>query len=254
MYVKLFRSILNSTVWLEDDKTLRVWLTLLLLSEADGIVRVSIPGLAKEARVEVTEAKEALKKLEQPDPESQSQKEDGKRIIRLGKDTVWLIVNFSQYRKIKNSETRREYMREYMREYRKKNGDVNSCKPKLIQEEEESEEEKEKISCAESSSTLEPVFTFPVVGGTKKTWHLTQKKFDEYVETYPALDVHEEMRKALQWLRDNTLNQKTARGMTRFLGGWLGRAQNRGGRGSTSNPKDPNYVNPDNQKYLDLYK
>jgi len=161
---------------MEDDKTLRVWLTLLLLAESDGIVRVSVPGLAKEACVTFGEAKASLAKLEAPDAESQSQKEEGRRILRLGDDTVWMIVNFEMYRKIRNAESRREYMREYMRDYRGKQKvlTVNTCKPLLAQEEEEEEESNEESKTPK-----------PPKGASKKTPNKYPDDFAAFLKVYP---------------------------------------------------------------------
>lgn len=72
------------------------------------------------------------------------------------------------------------------------------------------------------------VLMFPTTGAGPKQWALTKDKLDEYQTTYPDLDVMAECRKALQWLNDNTSRRKTATGMTKFLGGWLMRTQNRG--------------------------
>ena len=65
----------------------------------------------------------------------------------------------------------------------------------------------------------------------KKLWHLPQAKLDEYTEAFPKLDVDAEFRKAAQWLNDNPDRRKTAKGMTRFLGNWLGRAKPGASRG-----------------------
>ena len=87
--------------------------------------------------------------------------------------------------------------------------------------------------CSDPSGESEPpteepspvVMTFPTVGQHSKTWQLTQAKLDEYREAYPGVDVESECRKALQWCRDNTQKRKTPTGMPRFLGKWLGKAQ-----------------------------
>lgn len=81
------------------------------------------------------------------------------------------------------------------------------------------------------------LLTFPTVGGEVKEWHLRQSKLAEYREAFPGLDALAECRKALQWLRDNPSRQKTPRGMARFLGSWLGRAQDRGA--PAGNPARP---------------
>lgn len=79
-----------------------------------------------------------------------------------------------------------------------------------------------------SASSVPPeiVLTFPT-DGKPRQWSLTQTKLDEYRESFPSLDVLAECRNARQWILDNATRRKTATGMPKFLGGWLGRAQNR---------------------------
>ena len=64
--------------------------------------------------------------------------------------------------------------------------------------------------------------TFPLKNGTD--WLLDPAKRQEWVDLYGAELVDLELRKALQWLRDNEGRRKTERGMVRFLGKWLMRA------------------------------
>ena len=45
-YTKLFNSILQSTIWREDDKTRIVWITLLAMADKNGIAETSLPSLA----------------------------------------------------------------------------------------------------------------------------------------------------------------------------------------------------------------
>lgn len=71
---------------------------------------------------------------------------------------------------------------------------------------------------------LIPRMVFPVLGGV--SWKLLESKASEYESTYLGVDVNAELRKALQWLRDNPRNVKTPQGMPRFLNNWLARAQN----------------------------
>jgi hypothetical protein len=72
---------------------------------------------------------------------------------------------------------------------------------------------------------------FPCLDG--ESFSLTESKAREYEETYLAIDVAAELRRALQWCRDNPRNIKTVSGMPRFLGNWLGKEQNRAGRVQT---------------------
>lgn len=89
--------------------------------------------------------------------------------------------------------------------------------------------------------TISTRMVFPVLGG--ESWSLSESKATEYESTYVGLDVNAELRKALQWLRDNPRNVKTASGMPRFLNNWLGRAQNSSRRVATNGrletPTDP---------------
>ena len=73
------------------------------------------------------------------------------------------------------------------------------------------------------------VMEFPTKGKNAKPFKLRQDKFDEYLEAFPAVDVAQELRNALQWLRDNPAKAKTERGMLAFLTRWLTRVQNSGG-------------------------
>ena len=50
-FVKVHSSILDSSVWLEDDRTRIVWFTLMAMADRDGRVEASVPGLANRARV-----------------------------------------------------------------------------------------------------------------------------------------------------------------------------------------------------------
>ena len=65
------------------------------------------------------------------------------------------------------------------------------------------------------------ILTFPC-NGTPNTWALTEAQVDEWAALYVGVDVQGECAKALAWLQAN--NRKTAKGMKRFLVGWLNRA------------------------------
>jgi hypothetical protein len=67
---------------------------------------------------------------------------------------------------------------------------------------------------------------FSFVLKSKDTWYLPQAKLQEYQETFNhGLDVESELKKASQWLIDNSGKRKTVTGMPRFLSGWLGRVK-----------------------------
>jgi len=80
-----------------------------------------------------------------------------------------------------------------------------------------------------NQTTEDTSFAFVLNSGN--LWYLPQEKLDQYKGTFPNLDIEAELRKAAQWLLDNPTQQKTARGMTRYVGGWLGRAKPEPNRG-----------------------
>lgn len=128
-YTKLFSSILASTIWRETNETRIVFITMLALANADGVVEASVPGLADLARVNLSACEEALQALQQPDPYSRTKDHDGRRIEPV--DGGWLLLNHSRYRERVNTEERREYLRVKKQESRaraKAKGDGVNCR------------------------------------------------------------------------------------------------------------------------------
>jgi len=76
----------------------------------------------------------------------------------------------------------------------------------------------------QSAESLKSEFNFVTSGNG--IWNLPKDKLDEWLSTFTGIDVESQLRTAAQWLKDNPANRKTDRGMTKFLGGWLTRAQN----------------------------
>jgi hypothetical protein len=126
VYVKLFGSILHSSVWAEDHATVRVWITMLVMADPDGVVRAADSGIVHEARVTATEGTKALKILSEPDLESKSQEFGGRRIERV--DEGWLVLNYAKYRETR---TRQQVMAaERQRRRREKlQGDRDPSRP-----------------------------------------------------------------------------------------------------------------------------
>lgn len=95
-YVKLFGSILDSTLWREDNETRILWLTMLAMADRDGVVEASLPGLADRARLTRDQVVAGLGKLQAPDPDSRSPVAEGRRIEKV--DGGWALINFEYYR------------------------------------------------------------------------------------------------------------------------------------------------------------
>ena len=95
-YIKLFGSIIGSTIWSEDPATKVVWITMMALADRDGIVESSVPGLANFARVSIAETETALRKFQSPDPYSSTADHEGRRIEPV--DGGWRLLNHAKYR------------------------------------------------------------------------------------------------------------------------------------------------------------
>ena len=123
-WTKLFGSIVTSSVWIEPHPILRVWVAMLAMADANGIVEGSIPGFANLCRVTISEMEDAIEKFSSPDPYSRSSEEEGRRIESI--PGGWRIINRNKYRdKGQDAPGSRAA---YFRDYRKKYGVSHSLR------------------------------------------------------------------------------------------------------------------------------
>jgi hypothetical protein len=105
-FVKIYGSILRSSVWQQPLTTKVVWITMLALADADGVVEASIPGLAATAGVTIEECEGALACFLAPDRYSGSTVDEGRRIQQ--RRGGWFIINHSHYRELRTEKQVRE--------------------------------------------------------------------------------------------------------------------------------------------------
>jgi hypothetical protein len=115
-FTKLFNSILDSTIWQEPLETKVVWITMLAMSDRNGEVHASVPGLARRAGVTIQQCNAALACLESPDEYSRTKDHEGRRIREV--DGGWELLNHGKYRALLSAEERKEYNRRKQAEYR----------------------------------------------------------------------------------------------------------------------------------------
>jgi hypothetical protein len=117
MYNKLFTKILDSSIWLEDDATRLVWLTLIAVMDEDGFCQfASVPNVAHRARVSVEAAQKALSCLESPDPNSSDPANEGRRLERV--PGGWVVLNAEKHRRMITRAVVQEQTRERVRRFR----------------------------------------------------------------------------------------------------------------------------------------
>lgn len=118
-FTKLFSSITESTIWVEDHETRIVWIAMLAMTDRKGRVWGSIPGLANRARVSVDGCRKAIHTFLSPDPDSRTKEEEGRRIREI--DGGWQLINYLKYREIRDQESVREQTAKRVAAHRKRN-------------------------------------------------------------------------------------------------------------------------------------
>ncbi len=129
-YTKLFGSIIGSTIWNEDPATCKIWITMLALANADGIVEASVPGLAHLARIELSVTLRALQVLESPDEHSRTKDFEGRRIIPI--DGGWKILNHSKYRALGSKDNANNANALRQKRWREKQRQIESNKRNAV--------------------------------------------------------------------------------------------------------------------------
>lgn len=114
-FALLWGKILDSSIWVKESKETRlVWITMLAMKNADGMIFASVIGLADRAKVSADECRVALQIFLNPDPDDTSKVEDGRRIREI--QGGWQIVNHDLYRF--STEAKREFWRQQKAEQR----------------------------------------------------------------------------------------------------------------------------------------
>lgn len=108
-YVKLWASILDSSVWREPAAHRLVWIAMLTMADKNGFVGASVDGLARRANVSEAEVESALASFLAPDPRSRNQDNEGRRIQVVPRG--WHILNHGYFRDLQDREAQRVYER-----------------------------------------------------------------------------------------------------------------------------------------------
>ena len=118
-----------------------------------------------------------------------------------------------------------------IRDKRLESRDKSTDTDSISQGDSNNNEIEDTTSSAERSddhSAPEPaIFTLPLNDGS--SYEVTQSEINEYSELYPAVDVAQEIRGMIGWIKANPTRRKTRRGIKRFMNSWLSRAQDQGG-------------------------
>lgn len=121
MYGKLFASLYDGTLATKGPwQAIVAFQQFIALADAAGHVDMTAEAISRRTTIPLRIIRIGIAALEQPDPDSRTPDEEGRRIVRLSdtRDWGWRIVNHEHYRKLRSTEERREYMKQYQREHR----------------------------------------------------------------------------------------------------------------------------------------
>ena len=140
--------------------------------------------------------------------------------------------------------------------YRKAMGNLSEklreCREKEERQQEQEQEQEQDLNtiCAERLSASapeppedipeEPPVEFIPLPGVQGEFPVSQVLADELQRAFPGVNIRAELAKARAWCVTNPTKRKTAKGVPRFLNGWMERAQNSG----RSSPGGGAYVSP----------
>lgn len=83
----------------------------------------------------------------------------------------------------------------------------------------------------EKKPEVEPVPSgYKIILLDKSFYEIPVEKLDFWKESYPAVDVEQEIRNMAAWADANPVKRKTRKGVVRFITNWLSREQDKGGR------------------------
>jgi len=130
MYAKLFSRIAQSSLMEQDVVTRYCFMMLLAISDPCGDVIGTDVAIARTVNLPLDTFKRCIADLMSPDPDSNSQAKEGRRVVESDAGRGYTIVNYLTYRAIKSEEEKKAYMREYMARRRKaqKDNDVTDVK------------------------------------------------------------------------------------------------------------------------------
>lgn len=116
-WAPLFSRIVDSSLWLEPDYVVKVFLTMMAKKDSDMVVRGSAFNISQWAKKSEQETLDALKILSSPDTKRiEKQLFDGRRIERV--EDGWLILNGKLYRDLMVKENERARKRRWAAERR----------------------------------------------------------------------------------------------------------------------------------------
>ena len=136
------------------------------------------------------------------------------------------------------------------------NGQMSDKRPPEIEIELEKEidiEKENNIVCSErEAAPSQSGILIPL--NDKSYYDVPLDKITLWKETYPAVDIEQELRKMVAWCDSNPTRRKTRRGITAFINNWLSREQDRGGNSNARQQSSEPTPGSSYAVYQEMYK
>ncbi|HET8957348.1 MAG TPA: hypothetical protein VFM95_02710 [Microcella sp.] len=110
-YTPIFREFTTSSMWAQSCEVRCVWIWMLLNADPEGFVPGTIPGLAIAANVPVDATRAAIALFMAPDPDSNTQSDEGRRLEKVPHG--WRILNFEYWRRLAQLEAEKARKRKW---------------------------------------------------------------------------------------------------------------------------------------------
>jgi len=120
MYAKLMERITESSLMEEEVMVRYVFMMMMAIADPHGYVIGTDVAIARRLNIAVKDLTRAIERLMEPDPDSNSEEKEGRRVVASDVERGYLLVNYCKYRDMKDETGRREYMKNYMRQRRAK--------------------------------------------------------------------------------------------------------------------------------------
>jgi hypothetical protein len=125
-FSKVYDSFFTGSLREEELHTRILFLAMFHISDEFGNLTATPSFLAMYANITVEQAQKALTRLQEPDPQSTTEEDEGRRIRQLGPNR-WFITNKRRYYEKSRQEDRKEYQAEWQRKRRAKESGKGDC-------------------------------------------------------------------------------------------------------------------------------
>lgn len=162
MYAKLFSQIYDGTLCTKGPwEALVTFQQFLVLADPEGQVDMTAEAISRRTTIPLEIIQRGIESLIQPDPDSRTPAEEGRRLIPLspGRAWGWKVVNYKHYREMKREEDRREYHRQYWhkRKLNTETQQLNKNSTPSTESTETIDNRQEKVKTKRAKSALSPL-------------------------------------------------------------------------------------------------